>query len=279
MRKASMVLALLGAAALSIPAGASAAPTVTLKAKIVPIPKNLSKKGGPTWPGTGNILGAPAAIEGTFTIKGNEYPTASEGFVAGTLLNVGPAPLRRVDVYLPKGTVISTKGFPTCSKSKFENHLEPPCPKGSEAGPPGEANGKVFFGKTAVAEKVLVQPYFSPGSNRATFWIEGKEPASIEKYAEGGISTISGPFTKKLESNVPLVETVSGAPFAMAEQIKVTLGAAMMKGKKLISAGYVPKTCPKGGFSGKAELWFGGSESESSWQKVSVTTKVPCPKA
>ncbi len=278
MRRASMVLALLGAATLSIPAAACAAPEVKLKAKIVPIPKNLNKKGGPTWPGTGNILGAPAAIEGTFTIKGSEYPTASEGFTEGTELNVGPPPLRRVEVYLPKGTTISTKGFPTCSLSKFENHLEPPCPKGSEASPPGEANGKVFFGKTAVAEKVLVQAYFAPGNNKATFWIEGKTPASIEKYATGEVSTIPGPFSKKLTSNVPLVETTSGAPDAMAEQIKVTLGAAIMKGKKLISAGYVPKTCPKGGFSGKAELWFGGGE-ESTWQKVTATTKVPCPKS
>jgi hypothetical protein len=277
MRRASMCLALLGAAVLGVPAAASAVPTVTFKAKAVPVPKNLSKKGGPTWPGTGNILGKPAAFEAVFTIKGNEYPAASEGFVEGTLLNVGPAPLRRVEVYLPKGTKITTKGFPTCSKSKFENHLEPPCPKGSEASPPGEAGGKVFFGKTAVGEKVLVQAYFT--SSGLTFWIEGKEPASIEKYAEGGITGASGAFSKKLTSNVPLIETVSGAPFAMAEQIKVTVGAIVKKGGKLISYGTVPTSCPKGGFPIKAEMWFGGGESESSWQKVEKTTKVPCPKA
>jgi hypothetical protein len=277
MRRASMVLALLGAAALSVPAAASAAPTIHVTAKIVPIPKNLSKKGGPTWPKTGDILGAPAALEATVTIKGNEYPTASEGFTEGTQLNVGPPPVRRVEVYLPKGTKVNSKGFSTCPLSKFEAHLEPPCPKASLASPPGEANGKVFFGKTAVAEKVLVQAYFSPG-NALTFWIEGKEPASIEKYATGAVSAISGPFTTKLTSNVPLIETTSGAPDAMAEQFKVTVGAAMMKGKKLISYGYVPKTCPKSGhFEGKTEVWFGGG-AESTWQKVSAITTVPCPK-
>ncbi len=276
MRRASACLALLGAAVLGLPAAASAAPTVTFKAKVVPVPKNLNKKGGPTWPGTGNILGKPAAVEAQFTIKGNEYPTASEGFTEGTELSVGPAPLRRVTVYLPKGTKISTKGFKTCPISKFENHLEPPCPKGSEASPPGEAGGKVFFGKTAVGEKVLVQAYFSPGGG-LTFWIEGKSPASIEKYATGGISSASGPFSRKLTSNVPLIETTSGAPDAMAEQIKVTVGAIMQKGKKLMSYGTVPTTCPKGGFPVKAELWFGGGE-ESSWQKVTKTSTTPCPK-
>jgi hypothetical protein len=276
VRRASICLALLGAAVLGVPAAASAAPKVTFKAKIVPVPKNLSKKGGPTWPGTGSILGKPAAFEATFTIKGNEYPTASEGFTEGTALGVGPAPLRRVTVYLPKGTKITTKGFKTCPTSKFENHLEPPCPKGSEASPPGEANGKVFFGKTAVAEKVLVQAYFSP-SGGLTFWIEGKTPASIEKYATGGITSATGPFSRKLTSVVPLIETTSGAPDAMAEQIKVTVGAAMKKGGKLVSYGTVPRSCPKGGFPAKAELAFGGGE-ESSWQNVTVTAKTPCPK-
>lgn len=277
MRRASMVLALLGAAALAMPAAASAAPTIHVTAKIVPIPKNLSTKGGATWPKTGDILGAPAALEGTFTIKGNEYPTASEGFVEGTELDAGPAPLRRVEVYFPKGVKISTKGFSTCPVSKFEAHLEPPCPKASLASPPGEGNGKVFFGKTAVSEKVLVQAYFSPGS-ALTFWIEGKEPASIERFATGKVSPISGPFTTKLTSEVPLIETTSGAPYAMTEQFKVIVGAAMMKGKKLISYGYVPKTCPKSGhFEGKAEVWFGPG-AESTWQKVTANPTVPCPK-
>lgn len=273
MRRASTCLALLGVAVLGVPAAASAAPTVTLKAKIVPIPKNLEKKGGPTWPKTGAILGAPAALEGTFTIKGNEYPTASEGFTEGTQLNVGPPPVRKVTVIFPKGTKISAKGFTTCPMSKFEQSLEPPCPKASLASPPGEANGKVFFGKTAVSEKVLLQAYFTPG-NKLTVWIEGRTPAVIEQFASASIKSGSMP---QLVSTVPLIETTTGAPDAMAEQFKITVGAAMMKGKKLISYGYVPKTCPKGGFPGKAEVWFGGG-SESTWVKVTATTKVPCPK-
>ncbi len=276
MRRASICLALLGAAVLGLPAAASAVPTVTFKAKVVPVPKNLKAKKGPSWPGTGNLLGKPAAVEGTFTIKGTEYPAASEGWTAGTLLNVGPPPLRRVEVYLPKGTKINAKPFKTCPQSKFENHLEPPCPKGSEASPPGEAGGKVFFGESEVQEKVLVQAYFT--SRGLTFWIEGKSPASIEQYATGGIKGASGPFSKKLESNVPLISTVTGAPYAMAEQIKVTVGAVMKKGSKLISYGTVPTTCPKGGFPVRAELWFGGGESESGWQKVVKTSKTPCPK-
>lgn len=112
MGRASRGLAVLAIAVLGIPASAVAVPSVTLKANIVPIPKNLTKKGGPTWPKTGSILGAPAALEFSFTIKGNEYPAASEGFTPGTELNVGPLPLRRIDVYLPKGTKVNARAFP-----------------------------------------------------------------------------------------------------------------------------------------------------------------------
>lgn len=276
MRRVSTCIAVVALAVLGFPATVFAAPGVTLKAKIVPIPKDLTKRGGPTWPKTGNLLGAPAALEFSFTIKGNEYPSASEGFGPGTQLNAGPLPPRRIDVYLPKGTRVSPKGFPTCPISKFVANLEPPCPKGSQASPPGEASGKVFFGKTAVTEKVTVQAYFAP-SNKLTFWIEGRQPAVIEKFATGAIFSTSGPFGIKEVNEIPLIETVSEAPYAMAEQIKVTVGAAMMQGKKLISYGYVPKTCPTGGFPGKAEMWFGGGP-ESTWVKVTKTAKVPCPK-
>lgn len=262
--------------ALVLPAAAAAAPTVTFKAKVVPIPKNLKKRHSPVWPGTGDMYGKPAAVEGTFTINGSEYPSASEGWVAGTLLGVGPAPLRRVTVYLPRGTKIDSRPFKTCPLSKFENHLEPPCPKGSLASPPGEADGKVFFGETVVREKVSVQAYFTRG-DKLTFWIEGKSPASIEQYATGGIASIPGPFSKRLTSTVPLISTVTGAPYAMAQYIRIRIGAARKLGRRLVSYGYVPRRCPKGGFPTKAELSFGGG-AESSWQTVTVTTRAACPR-
>src|ERR1700753_2727540 len=75
-------LAVLGFAALSLPALSAAVPTVAVKAKIVPI------KG---FPGTGTKLGAGAAVESQVTISGTEYG----GF---------PPPLIGVNVFLPKGT-------------------------------------------------------------------------------------------------------------------------------------------------------------------------------
>ncbi|HEU0249651.1 MAG TPA: hypothetical protein VFR48_02900, partial [Solirubrobacteraceae bacterium] len=137
MRKASTRLALLGLAllALGLPATALAAPSVTFKAKAIPIKKNPASKGGPNWPGTGNILGAATSVEAEFKITGAEYFG-------------GPLPLTNVTVTFPTGSKVTTKGFTTCSKPTLESHEVQNCPKKSIAGPQGEAGGVVSFGST-----------------------------------------------------------------------------------------------------------------------------------
>jgi hypothetical protein len=258
MRRASTRLALLGlaVATLGLPAVAGAAPSVTLKVKAVPIPKNPSSNGGPTYPHTGNFFGAGSALETEFTISGTEYG----GF---------PSPLVGVTFYTPKGTKITSKGFTTCSAAILESHEVQKCPKKSVAGPKGEARGVVSFGSTRVHETLSVQPFFE--ANGLAFYAEGTSPAEIELLSPGSFSSApgSGPVFK---GEVPLVETVPGAPFGSVEFIKVKVGAAFMKGKKLVSYGTIPKTCPKGGFPVKAELKFYSGES------VTVTAKPPCPK-
>ncbi len=112
MRRASTCLALLGSlAVLGLPAAASAAPTVTFKAKAVPIPK----PGGGTYPGTGNILNAGAALEANFVLTGSGYG-ATPANPAG-----GIPPLAAVNFFLPAGSKINSSGFSTCSESILKN--------------------------------------------------------------------------------------------------------------------------------------------------------------
>lgn len=264
MRRASMCAALLGLAVAGVPATASATPTVAVKARAVPIPKHLNRKHSPAWPHTGNILGAGAAVEARIAIKGSEY---ADGH---------PAPLREVNVFLPKGTKIHSKGFPSCPMSDFANQEPEHCPAGSFAGPPGEARGVVDFGEQAVKEKVSVQAYFA-AHNGFTFYIEGKSPAAIEQYAGGKLTKAHGAFGQELATSVPLISTVPGGFDASAEYIDVVVGAAHRKHGKLVSYGTVPKRCPKGGFPVKAQLAF-GEGAESTWEHVTVKTKAPCPK-
>jgi hypothetical protein len=253
MRRASIYLAVLGLAALALPGIASAAPTVSIKVKVVPIPG---------FPGTGYILGAGAAEQAEFTIRGTEY---GGGF---------PAPLIGVNFYLPKGTVLHPQGFPTCPLQTLEKVGQ--CTNKSQAGPVGHALGVVSFGAERVPEELEIQPYFAPGGG-LEFYAAGHSPVAIELISKGHYISSSGGFAQELISEVPLVETVPGAPDGSAESISVKVGAAYRKHGKPVYYGTVPKSCPKGGFPFKAELMFAGLGGLTP-QTVLVEYKVPCPK-
>jgi hypothetical protein len=248
----------LGVAVLAMPTAALAAPLVTVKAKIVPIPIEPSNPKSATYPGTGNILGAGAALEATLTISGTEYG----GY---------PSPITQVVVELPSGTKLHQSGFATCPTAILESHEVQKCPKKSYAGPTGEALGVVSFGGTRVQEKATIQAFFAP-ENKLAFYTEGREPAVLEVLATGSFSTALPPFGPKVTVPVPLVSTVPGAPYASVLSIKGKIGAAYKQGKKLISYGTVPKTCPKGGFTGRVEMTF------LSGEEVTIDPTVPCPK-
>jgi hypothetical protein len=257
----------LGLALLAIPGVASATPVVTAKAKIVPIPG---------FPGTGNKLGAGAAVQFEATITGTEYT----GY---------PPPIIGVNTFFPKGVVLHPQGFKTCGKATLENSgLEgtkdvnvgkesAACKKASKAGPEGFANGVVSFGETRVPERAEIWPVFKSGGG-LMFLISGHDPASFEKVATSiEKKTSVAPYGPEFVTEVPLIETVTGAPDASAQFIKVQVGAAYKQGKKTVYYGTVPKTCPKGGFPGKAEIMFAGLDGLAPTTVV-VTLKVPCPK-
>jgi hypothetical protein len=230
------------ASALVAPALATATPTVTLKAKIVPIPG---------FPGTGNCLGCGASLEAEITIRGTEY--------AG-----GPPPITQIKGYYPKGTKISDKGFSLCSSEALERRGTAGCAKKSQAGPAGATEGFVSLGGERVPETVAVSPFFT--ATGLDFWIEGNTPTKIEKLATGSWS--SGPV---ITVHVPLIETLPGAPDASATHIKSKYGGAVKQGKKTLYYATVPTTCPKGGFPGKVEVSFLNEP------RATATTKVPCP--
>jgi hypothetical protein len=268
MRRASTCLAALGLALLALPGVASATPTITAKAKIVPIPG---------FPGTGDKFGAGAAVKFEATISGTEYDGA-------------PPPIVGLNTFFPSGTKLHPQGFTTCTKTTLEHYglegtkdVNPgaahACSKKSKAGPEGYANGIVTFEEKGVPERVHeraeVWPVFAPGGG-LLFLVSGHDPASFEEVSTSLVKTTSAaPYGPVFKTTVPLIETVPGAPDASALFISVQVGAAYKKGKTTVSYGTVPKTCPKGYFPGKAE--FIVEPSVGTTETVPVTVKVPCP--
>jgi hypothetical protein len=242
---------LAGLLLLGAPLAASAAPTVTVHVKVVPIPG---------FPHTGYIPGHGAAVEIHTTIAGTEYG----GF---------PPPLIGVNAYLPKGVKVHPQGFPVCPLATLEKTGR--CPRASQAGPAGHALGVVSFGSERVPEEVSIQPYLSSGG--LEFYVQGHSPVALELISKGHFVPAHGLFDEQFIGEVPLVETVPGAPDASTEFIDVTIGTAIKRHGKTIYYGVVPKTCPRGGYPVKSELIFaalGGLPP----QTVTTSLKIPCPK-
>jgi hypothetical protein len=258
MRRASSCLAVLGLAilALALPGAASATPKVSFKAAAVPIPG---------FPHTGNIFGAGAAVEAEYKIEGTEYG----GF---------PPPLTHVNFYLPAGTKLHPSGFPTCAPSVLEPSGAGPahCPKGSAAGPKGTVQGFVAFGTEVVPETASIESFYAPGGG-LTFFTFGHSPVLLEILSKAKYVPASGLFSKELEAEVPLVETVPGAQDASVKFIKVKAGSAIKKGGKTTYYGTLPTKCPKKYLPVKTELTFaglGGLKEET----VTAEYHAPCPR-
>jgi hypothetical protein len=251
MRRASTCLALLGLAVLGFCGVASAAPTVTLVAKAVPLAG---------YPGTGNILGAGAAIEAKYTISGTE-------FTGGV-----PSPLTHVNFFLPAGTKLHPQGFVTCSPSTLENVGPSGCPKKSQASPVGSAGVVDVIGGEPVRENATLQAFFAPGGG-LQFYVNAAQPISAQLIAStGSFSGSSGLYSQEFSAAVKLIESVPGAPPVSTTSINIKVGSAFKQGNKTVYYGTLPKSCPKGGFPVKSEMTFLSGET------VSVPYKAPCPK-
>jgi hypothetical protein len=249
---AALVLALL-----TLPCVTAALPTVKIKGMAVPIQG---------FPHTGNILGAGAAVRAQVSISGTEYG----GF---------PPPLIGVAAFLPVGVHLHPQGFPTCpAKTIIEERAPERCPQGSAAGPVGRVDGIVAFGNTQVHETAEISSFFAPDGG-LEFFTQGHSPVSLEIPTTARFTHLNGAggFGPELIAQVPIVETVPGAPAASVESIDITVGSAYRKNGRTVYYGRVPKRCPHGGFRVRGELTFAENGDVTTPETVAVNFRAPCP--
>jgi hypothetical protein len=256
VRKAAGLLAVLALIYAALAGSASAAPTVTLKAGFVPIAG---------FPHTGNILGDGAVLQLDLTIKGTEYG----GY---------PPPLIGASVLLPAGASIRGAGFTSCpTQTIVEEHASERCPLGSHAGPVGSASGFVVFGSERVPETFSIEPFYTP-AEAIDLHMAGITPAAIGVTATGRLldAPASGQQGPELLFQVPLVETVPGAPDASLELLDLKLGSGRKDGARWTFYMQVPSQCPSGGFQIGAQLTFAGLGGLTQ-QTVNASSAAPCP--
>lgn len=256
MRRAFICVAVLGLALLVQQDVASATPTVTFKAQAVPIPG---------FPHTGNILGAGTDVKLEYLIGGDEYFDS-------------PPPIIGLNIYVPRGSVLHTSGFPACPEELLETAGPSACPKGSSAGPVGTAIGFVTFAGERVEERAEVFSFFRPGGG-LEFLADGHSPVALEVIDKGSYSHANGidGYGFEEEEEVPLIASVPGAPYASVKSITGTFGAAIESHGKTIYYGRLPKTCPQGGLPVKTEVIFAENGEPSKPEAVAAFYKAPCP--
>ncbi|HUB36061.1 MAG TPA: hypothetical protein VL972_04495 [Solirubrobacteraceae bacterium] len=204
------------------------------------------------FPGTGDKLGAGAAVEAKFTIHGTES-------VGGV-----PSQITHVNFYLPAGTRIHSQGFVTCRPATLEDDGPMGCPRRSQASPVGSAGVVDPIGGEMVRERATLQAFFAPGGG-LQFYVNAASPISAQLLvATGRLSGAHAPYGVKLSSDVALVDSVPGAPPVSTESIDIKVGAAYRKHGHTISYGTMPKRCPRGGFPVKSEITFASGETVTS---------------
>src|ERR1700730_1971477 len=251
MRKLLLPLAFIGLV-LPGPAAMAATPSATIaafKARAVPIPR----PGGGSFPHTGNCLGCGVAVEAEYTIDGPGCGATLQN------PNGGIPPISQVNFYLPAGAKLHPQGFATCSVATLQNIGPRGCRRSSVASPVGSVLGEVTFGEQRVPEQAELQAFFAPGGG-LLFYTAGHSPVSLEIVSSGRfVASHQPPYGLELITLVPPVPTVPGAPLASVRTIKIKVCAAIRKRGRLLSYGYMPRRCPRGGFPVRTEIVFGGS--------------------
>jgi hypothetical protein len=191
------------------------------------------------------VLGPVAALLAvTLTTSANAAPvmTLSAGFaegthqseatmltdtvgISGTEYGGDPLPLTELTVRFPKGTVLSNAGFATCAKTTLQpSGTGPVGCAGSKAGPTGTFNAGVAFGAKIEREEGTAETFFSEEGG-LLLYLFGHNPALIEVLATGHYVAASGSTGPGVAFEVPLTETVPGAPFASITGLSLNLGA------------------------------------------------------
>lgn len=243
------------------------------------------------WPAT-KAGAAAAGFEPTAKLSAALSPehlgqgtTIIFGFTIATTTGRVPSPLVSLDLYYPANLGIGTSGLglETCSAAVLEAHGPEGCPSQSQMGY-GKGLVEVPFGPEVLRETTqtsIFMAHIQEGHIGLLFYAEGHSPVSAQIVFHGLVLPAPDPFGGDLNTTIPLVPTLPGAPNAALVQLRSTIGPLHLvyfehtRGKYLPyhPRGIVlPRTCPRGGFH------FSASFSFEDGSHTSARTSVPCPR-
>jgi hypothetical protein len=228
-----------------LPAGAGAAQSAEIKAKLTP-----------------EHLGAGTTVSFGFEL-------ADDGGA--------PAPLSAIQLAFPSdlGLATSGLGLASCSPSELEIVGPQACPADSRMGS-GSATAEIVIPSQTVKENVSLGLFAGPSSDgylHILVYVSGSTPVVVETLLSGVV------MPGRLEIAVPALPSFREGPDVVVARMQLTLGGHLTYYEhvagRIVSyhpAGVgLPSRCPAGGFAFAATFAF------MDGSRASAHTAVPCP--
>ncbi|HEV3071794.1 MAG TPA: hypothetical protein VGY76_10275 [Solirubrobacteraceae bacterium] len=212
--------------------------------------------------------------------------TINVGFDVKTPTGQPPSPLVGISMNMPKGVNLSTTslGLAVCHPAPLEADGPEGCSPNAVMGH-GTALVEVPIGPEIIHEWANVTILMGPAIDHHTtliYYADGRTPVSAQVVFNGLLLPGSGPFGGLLNTTIPLVPSLPGAPDAAVVYVRTTFGPAGLRYYKHQhgrTVAYkpegieVPSTCPAGGFP------FAATFSFQDGSNASANAAVPCPSA
>jgi hypothetical protein len=221
-------------------------------------------------------LGAPTTIYAGFRIR--SIPVGSS------------MPLTNVSLFLPSeiGLATSGLGLENCLLSRLEELGAEGCPSDALMGR-GEATAEIPIGRERILERALVEVFsgrVQDGRLTLLLYANEQSPFSGQVVFPATVVPAAAPYGEGINTVMPLVPTLPGAPDLAVTQFQIALGTTVsgpdhfvyyrsLSGRHvayLPSGLLLPPTCPRGGFPFNAMFTFADGSS------TSAHTTVRCPR-
>jgi hypothetical protein len=216
--------------------------------------------------------------------------TISLAFTITSLPPDSQTPIRSVSLQLPSEMGIATSGLglENCLVARLEALGPSGCPPDSLMGR-GTATAEIPIGGEVIAESARVELFSAPvrsGRLALLVYADGTSPVFAQLVFPALVVPAASPYSEGIETSVPLVPSLPGAPDVAVTRFQMALGTTgqgigrfvyyrLVHGRRVpyVPRGLLlPSRCPRGGFPFEAHFAFEDGTT------ASAHTSVACPR-
>jgi hypothetical protein len=199
------------------------------------------------------------------------------------------SPVTNVGVLLPNETGIATSGLglENCLRLRLEELGPEGCPSDALMGR-GSASAEIPIGGEPVDESAQIDLFSAPvvdGRLAFMVYVNAESPVLAQLVFPATLIPAQPPYSEGIDSTVPLVPTLPGAPDVAIDRLQMMLGASTTGPDRFVyyrlghgrRVAYVPRglllppVCRRAGFPFEAKFTFADGTS------ATAEANVPCP--